>query len=122
ELWVSVLDSATTPLCRSQSNARRSLGGEWSTGYRGPDPPAHFNCRSVLVPMLSSEIPDILNYEEWLATLPVAEQIEILGPSRHKLWSAGRLTLDRFVNDFGKSYTLDQLRERDAAAFARAGL
>lgn len=41
--WISVLDSATTDICHSRHNKRYRYG-------EGPLPPAHINCRSMIVP------------------------------------------------------------------------
>lgn len=46
--WVSVLDSNTTPYCRSQA------GKKWPVG-QGPRPPAHYNCRSITKPVIKDE-------------------------------------------------------------------
>lgn len=43
--WVSVLDSRTTPYCRRQDGKIYDVG-------EGPRPPAHYNCRSVVVPVV----------------------------------------------------------------------
>lgn len=40
-----------------------------------------------------------------------------LGPSRYKLYTEGKLSLDRFVDPQNKMYTLDELRLRDAETF-----
>jgi SPP1 gp7 family putative phage head morphogenesis protein len=42
--WVAVLDSATTEICRSRD------GRTWRYG-KGPLPPAHYRCRSKIVPV-----------------------------------------------------------------------
>jgi len=63
-----------------------------------------------------------LSYGEWLKRQPAEVQDEVLGPTRGKLLRAGKLTMDRFYNDRGRYLTLDELRERNATAFERAGL
>ena len=47
---------------------------------------------------------------------------EALGPTRAQLFLKGDLKLSRFMDPTGQSYTLDELRVRDAAAFAKAGV
>ncbi|WNO48651.1 hypothetical protein [Achromobacter phage nyashin_LB6] len=42
-MWISVLDSRTTEICRSRSRRIYVYG-------RGPVPPAHYRCRSHIVP------------------------------------------------------------------------
>ena len=56
-------------------------------------------------------------YAGWFAAQSAEYQREWLGPSRYRLYSEGGLTLDRFVDPSGKEYTLEQLRQRDAATF-----
>jgi hypothetical protein len=122
ELWVSVLDSATTPVCRANDGSTRAMGEtSWSNGYSGPYP-AHFGERSVIIPQISSEPVDKLTYGEWFKGQSSAEQASILGPVRYKLYAQGRLPLGSFVNDRGDVLTLEQLRQRESAAFKRAGL
>ena len=48
DLWVSVLDGNTTPVCRSLDGTRFSFG-------EGPYPPVHLRCRSRRVPVLDAE-------------------------------------------------------------------
>jgi SPP1 gp7 family putative phage head morphogenesis protein len=43
--WVSVLDSRTTDYCQEQNGKRYKVG-------QGPRPPAHFNCRSIVQPVV----------------------------------------------------------------------
>lgn len=45
ERWVSVLDGRTTPICQARDGQTFPVG-------EGPRPPAHFNCRSVMVGVL----------------------------------------------------------------------
>lgn len=134
--WVATLDSRTTPICRARDGKLYPLSS-------GPRPPAHWNCRSTITPVLKSwrdlgidademdagtrasmdgQVPADLTYQGWLSKKPASYQDEVLGPSRGRLFRDGGLTLDRFVDRSGKQYTLDQLRQRDTEAFKRAGL
>lgn len=143
--WVSTLDNRTTQLCRVRDAHTYSLdkhrpldgGAPWGAGPGR----LHFNCRSVSTYVLKSwqalglkglkpgtrasmdgQVPAEMNYAEWLATQPVDRVIDILGPTRAELYMKGGLKLDQFSNDRGVMYTLDQLRQRDADAFRKAGL
>ena len=95
-----------------------------------PKPPAHFNCRSDIVPVVKPELDigrDIvgtrpsatgevkanLTYSQWLKRQPPEFQDEVLGKVRAKLFRDGRLPLDRFVDDCGNTLTLAELIERD---------
>lgn len=71
---------------------------------------------------MDGQVPDSTTYGEWIKGQSAKRQDEVLGPARGKLMREGGLSLDKFYNDQGKTLTLDQLRERDAASFAKAGL
>lgn len=71
---------------------------------------------------LDGQIPADTTFTAWLKSKPAAFQDEILGSTRGKLFRANAIEIDRFTNNKGKVYTLDQLRERDAALFKKAGL
>ena len=108
----------------------------------GPKPPYHWRCRTTVIPVLKDEFareipgstrPSVgpdgaeqvnskTSYAEWLARQPAAFQKDVLGPARYELFSKGELSIDRFVDDDGKTLTLKQLREREPMAFERAGL
>lgn len=49
-------------------------------------------------------------YEEWLKRQPEALQTEILGPSRQRLYKAGKLTLRDLVDQGGNELTLAELK------------
>jgi hypothetical protein len=68
------------------------------------------------------EVPKDVTYQDWLRKQSVSFQDEVLGPTRAQLFRDGGMTLDRFVDNSGHEYTLDQLRQRDPAAFKRADL
>lgn len=131
---IATLDSRTTLFCMSIDQTIIPLDG--------PKPPYHWRCRTTLIPVLKDEFareipgstrpsvgPDGVeqvssktSYGEWLARQPAAFQSDVLGPERYKLFSKGELSIDRFVDDDGKTLTLKQLREREPMAFERAGM
>lgn len=131
---IATLDGRTSPFCRSIDNT--------VVPFSAPSPPFHWNCRTseipVLKPEFEREIPGSVRpavgpggaeqvsskttYQQWLARQPAAFQIDVLGPTRYKLFSKGQLTLDRFVDDSGHQITLDELRQLEPRAFERAGL
>ena len=117
--FCATLDSRTSLVCASLHGKQFALGA-------GPLPPRHPNCRSIAIPVVAPieglkpfEAP---TFSAWLKKQPLAVQENILGVSRAKLFLSGGLTLDRFVDRAGQTLTLDQLRRRDATAFAKAGL
>ncbi|NQY60804.1 minor capsid protein [Cognatishimia sp.] len=136
EKYVAVLDSRTSNICKS-------LDGKVFERGKGVMTPAHPNCRSLRTPILKSfaelgfdvrelppsvrssmngTVPADMNYEEWLRKQSVSVQNDALGATRAKLFRKGGMTIDKFVDKRGASYTLDQLRKRDAAAFEMAGV
>jgi SPP1 gp7 family putative phage head morphogenesis protein len=87
------------------------------------------NCRSVVTAVLKSwkelglkeptagtrasmdgQVPETETYQTWLAKKDAAFQDEVLGKARGEMFRNGT-TLDRFVDDSGKQYTLEQLRK-----------
>ena len=114
EQWVSVLDHRTTPICQSRDGNFYEVG-------KGPRPPAHIGCRSTMVPVTSRNKARLENrktYNGWLNAQSAATQDDILGKTKGKLYRKGDLTVDRFVNRAGQEYTLEQLKAKDAEAWA----
>lgn len=145
--WTSTLDTRTTDICRARSGKRYTLDGKpigHSLPWLGGPGRAHWGCRSEAVAVTKSwkeltgldieefspstrasmdgQVAGDLTYNQWLTNQSATRQDEVLGPTRGKLFRQGKLPMDRFYNNKGRMLTLDELRERDAAAFARAGL
>ena len=125
--WVSTLDGRTTPICQSRD-------GQVFPVESGPRPPAHINCRSTTVPVVKSwrelgidideapastrasmdgQVPDKTTYNEWLSGQPASVQDEILGKGKGELFRSGGFTVQDFVDDKGRAYTLAQLQGMD---------
>jgi len=123
--WVAVLDHRTTAVCRGRDGMVYPINS-------GPRPPAHIGCRSTTIPALKRNIPDNSgddgrvpmpeNYDAWLRKQPRGFQDDVLGKAKAKLFRDGGLTLDRFITRAGDELTLDELREREAGAWEKAGL
>jgi SPP1 gp7 family putative phage head morphogenesis protein len=136
--WLSTLDRRTTAQCKSLDGKRFEPG-------KGPMPPIHPNCRSTTVAVLSSEFdfldegatrasggpnpgyaPADENYFDWLKRQPADFQDAALGPSRAKLFRDGGLTAERFAElNIGRDFealTLEEMRQIEPGAFAKAGL
>jgi hypothetical protein len=71
---------------------------------------------------MDGQVPEETTYSEWLMRQSAARQDDVLGPTRGKLLRQGGLTIDKFVNDKGRTLTLKQLRQRAPKAFEAAGL
>lgn len=135
-IWVSVLDNRTTQICRSLDGRFFKLG-------KGPTPPIHINCRSVVVAHITGvnvfafttraskgpkpgQVPATMTFYEWLKTQPDWFQDDAIGPIRAKLLRDGGLSAEQFARlNLDKNFqplTLEQMREKAPAAFRRAGL
>lgn len=133
---VETLDHRTCTQCMS-------LDGKVYPLNSGPRPPHHIGCRGTAVPVIKSwrelginaddmpastrasmngQVPSDMTYQQFLENRPASFQDEVLGKTKGKLFRDGGLTVDRFVDRNGREYTLDELRQRDRAAFERAGL
>lgn len=132
--WTATLDARTSTICAG-------LDGQVFKIDKGPRPPAHVNCRSVMSVLLKSaaslglnelpagkrasmdgQVPATLTYGQWLKKQPSHIQIEVLGSTKAKLFTDGKLPIERFTNDNLKPLTLDQLRIAEENAFTKAGL
>ena len=125
-VYTATLDDRTSDICRALD------GQEFAYG-EGPVPPQHPNCRSAIRPVVDWKALGIdpptpgqraskdgpvsarLDYSGWLRQQSAAEQDEILGPARGKLFRAGKVTLKDLVRMDGSTLTLDELREAIAA-------
>jgi len=124
EEWVAILDSRTSAICQS-------LDGRVFEFNAGPRPPAHYNCRSIRIPIpneriVKDEYRGLVSkretYNDWLKRQPVKVQEEVLGIKKAKLFREGGLTVDKFVSAKGKTYTLEQLKQLEPIAFSKSGL
>lgn len=146
-VWLSTLDGRTSAPCRLRDGLHYTADTHQPIGHKVPwlSGPGrlHWRCRSSSTPIVKAweelglskadipegtrasmdgQIPESTSYGDWIKGQSAARQDQVLGPSRGKLMREGGLTLDKFYNDQGRTLTLEQLRERDAASFAKAGL
>ncbi len=89
--WVSVLDDATTQICRDRD-------GNFYIYGRGPVPPAHVRCRSMTVPVIPgyTATPD-LRFNMWASRQPLAflnDAFDGTVPARYE--GSAALTLDEY--------------------------
>jgi hypothetical protein len=144
EDWTSVLDLKTSPGCiirdkKSYTPVTHKPIGHKIPWLQGPGR-LHFCCRSTSIVRTKSwrelgididsmtpaqrasmdgQVPGDLNYKEWFNRQSEARKIEVLGPVRAQLLKDGKLELEDFYSATGEFLTLDQMRARDAAAFAK---
>jgi len=119
---VATLDFRTTVICMFYDSQRFPVG-------EGPRPPFHMSCRSTIAPVIRSaeeigvkigspklraslngEVPAKLTYNDWLKMQSVENQNKVLGPARAKLFRAGKIKANQFVNNRAKKLTLKELR------------
>jgi SPP1 gp7 family putative phage head morphogenesis protein len=171
--WTSVLDSRTSFICASRDGEIYPIG-------KGPRPPAHPNCRSIMTPVIDGEamlgnrpfvigeemnvtrfrqlarervgddawakmdrvarnratdraraawasdnigsVPAETTYEQFLRRQSASFQDSVLGPTKGKLFRRGKLSLDKFVDETGRTLTLEELREENRALWKRLKL
>ena len=123
ERWTSTLDGRTSIICASRDGKVFPVG-------QGPYPPAHYNCRSVRVPLVDPKlrIPGLdgaserasmtgpvsaqLTYDGFLRRQSKEFQNDVLGVERAKMFRSG-MPIDKFVDSSGKTYTLEELKAID---------
>lgn len=92
-IWCSVIDSATTDICRGRNLHVYRFGS-------GPIPPAHIRCRSTIVPIGAGR-PEPETFFAWLKRQPSIIQNEALGGSIANALRKGELKakdLPKFEN------------------------
>jgi SPP1 gp7 family putative phage head morphogenesis protein len=109
-IWSSARDKRTCPICLAMDGTRHSLDEEMGT---------HPACRCGQVPFTKYRTANRGTGEDYLRTLPEAEQREILGPTRFQMWSDGK-PLREFVHSvpnekWGPSQRLIPLRDMQGA-------
>ena len=135
--WVSTLDRNTSNICMARD------GRIYPILDSSPKPPAHWGCRSTIIPKVdpkydlassvtgkrpsvgdegAKQVGGNVTYGGWLRTQPAGFQDEVLGPARAKLFRQGGLTVDKFVDNSGRTYTLEELRALNPLAFEKANL
>lgn len=119
--YTATLDSRTTPFCATHDGRIYKYG-------EGPQPPNHFGCRSVGVPVVKWDDLGITppkegmraskdgpvrastDYAGWLKRQPASVQDEFFGsPKRGRLFRSGEKSLGQLVASDGKFATLEQL-------------
>jgi len=111
--YTAILDTRTSPICRS-------LDGKVYKWGEGPQPPLHFNCRSMRVPIVKgfaardAELRQ--TYGEWLMDNPAKKEQVFGSKTPYFNYLAKRYgpndALRRFVREDGSELTLEQLKRR----------
>ena len=104
--WVAVLDNRTTDICRNRN-------GKVYRYEDGPRPPAHWNCRSFIIPVTVVELEDIPTFYTWIKEQPSGIQDDVLGPVRGRSLRRGDLKSDDLPGfDYTKPLTLKEYENK----------
>lgn len=110
--WLAVLDSRTSQICASLDSQTYEVN-------KGPRPPAHPNCRSVMIPVvkppqgipgidssklpmgeraaMGGPVPGNMSFGPWLKRQSAAVQNQILGNAgRGRLFRRGKVPIEKF--------------------------
>ena len=128
---LSTLDGHTSTVCVAYSGGKWNLDGvpiKGTTLAFNGGPPRHWNCRSVLVPILKplpgfdlppgtrasdeGQISATITFDKFLEGKTEQYQNELLGKGRAQLWRDGKITLKDLLNQSGRPLTLKQLKAK----------
>lgn len=93
-IWLSVLDGQTTDLCRGRN------GNVYRYGF-GPQPPAHYRCRSRTRPVFQ-EVGVPVSFYQWFMRQPAIFQNDVFGTRTAGGFRSGRFSaadLPRYENN-----------------------
>lgn len=116
-MWSSILDEKTSLICLSRNGHVVMFGrnkppnGAILLSPPGARPPAHPHCRSMMTALRKGPLPTRRSTFDWLSSQPSAFQDDLLGVARGEMFRRGSVTLSGFVDQSGKTITLDQLAE-----------
>lgn len=132
--WSSILDSRTTPICIARDEKMYTIAGKpigHDLPWLGGPGNAHWNCRSVGIPIFKSytdidipdgeltrkikremdgSVPEGKTYEEWLNSQSSSFQDEVLGAKKADLWRQGKLSIKDLVTSAGRAVPLSALQ------------
>lgn len=94
-----------------RAEAQRDAGDRWRGMSRAQRDAAVRERRARWTRENITQVDGSTTYQQWLKRQSASFQDDVLGPTRGRLFREG-LELDRFVDDSGRQYTLDQLRSR----------
>lgn len=119
EKFLATLDFRTTMTCAGFDGKLFPVG-------EGPMPPLHYGCRSLRIMQVKNPIikqgerasvqgavDGRVTYGGWLKAQPATFQDDVLGKERASLFRAGKVSIERFTDDTGRVFTLDQLKARE---------
>jgi len=130
----STLDLHTTAICGNKD------GATWDLNYKGTNdkgkqfpfknPPLHYRCRSVMLPITKSykelgldigeisegtrssmngQVPESTTFTKWFDKLDSKSQEQYLGKGRYELFKSGKINFSDLVSQRGKVLTIKEL-------------
>lgn len=96
-----------------RAEAKAKAGDNWKNMSAADRTAAAAGVRKKWIADNVGTVPSNVTYDQWLRRQPKAFQDEVLGPGRGELFRKG-MTLDKFVDEKGKQYTLAQLKAATA--------
>jgi len=132
KLYVAVLDNRTSIQCIAYDGSTYDMDnkpiGKKSLPYR--ELPAHWNCRSMYMPILKSfkeigsdfpempkstrssmdgQVPEEMTFKDFLEKKGKSFQDEVLGKGKAQLWREGKITLQQLLDQTGNPIPLKEL-------------
>lgn len=116
--WHAVLDEKTTAGCALRHGLVYDIDTLDPINHDVPierEPPRHYRCRSILLPMAyAADIPipadgGMSTFRDFFDSLPAAEQDRLFGDGRADLFRRGVITQTDLVNQAGRVLTLREL-------------
>jgi SPP1 gp7 family putative phage head morphogenesis protein len=92
-----------------RTEAQSAAGEKWKGMTAGQRTEAIKAQRTKWVAENIGQVPSSTTYDSWMRKQPQAFQDEVLGKAKAEMFRGG-MTLDKFVDEKGKSYTIDQLK------------
>lgn len=132
KLYVAVLDNRTSIQCIAYDGAVYDMQNKPINGTKLPyrDLPAHWNCRSMYIPVLKTfkelgvnlpdmpkstrssmdgQVPEDTTFKTFLEGKSKEFQNEVLGKGKAELWRQGKITLQQLIDQSGNPLPLKDL-------------
>jgi len=119
-IWDTVLEGNTCTACMQLSGKKFYFN---RSGMK-PLPPMHPNCRCSIHPIYEDGSHEpVVTFKEWSQKPENQDELkEALGPSRYKLFTDGKLKIERFNSVELEPLNLSEMQKRSGIAFDKAGV
>ena len=127
--YTATLDDRTTPICQRLDGLIQPTRG-------GVIPPQHYNCRSIIIPVvkkysdipsgsrkgvapaarrasMNGQVPAVNNYNDWLAAQPEVVQNSILGVAQAVTFRQGLIEIKQMIAQDGRPLSVSAARRVD---------